>query len=291
MSNVFLSIYPNGCINIYIVIRERGFLTMSYEQRLARRRALKSKLAAREPVFGGWVSYTDPAITETFARAGFDFIAIDIEHTTMSLDDAKRIISAAQGEGVCCMPRPVSHSNDILKPLLEAGSDGMFIQMVQTPDEVRDLINNLKYPPLGRRSYGVNRAHGYGFDFDNYISEWNDSSLLILQIESIKAVDNIDALLSYPEVDGVMIGPYDISGSLGVPGQISHPKVREAGRVVVEAARRAGKSCCTQIADVSIDRVRDAFDQGFTFVILGSDLFVLWKWSEYIRKIIAQVIK
>lgn len=264
---------------------------MSYDERLLRRRRLKAKFQAREKLFGGWVSYTDPSITETFAKAGFDFIAIDMEHTTISLTEAKRIITSAQSEGACCFPRPVSHTNDILKPLLEAGADGLFIQMVETPEQVRALIDNIKFPPVGKRSYGVNRAHGYGFDFDRYITEWNESSSLILQIESIRAVDNIDALLAFPEVDGVMVGPYDISGSLGVPGQTNHPLVRDAGRRVVEAARRAGKSCCTQIADVTPERVRDAFDQGFTFAILGSDLFVLWKWAEDMRGVMREIRK
>lgn len=262
---------------------------MSYDVALARRQALKKKLVNREPVFGGWVSYTDPAITETFAMAGFDFIAIDMEHTTISLTEAKTIITSAQSEGACCLPRPVSHTNDHIKPLLEAGADGMFIQMVETPEQVETLIAAMKFPPVGRRSYGVNRAHGYGFDFDRYINDWNDSSTLILQIESIQAVENIDALLAYPEVDGVMVGPYDISGSLGVPGQTNHPKVREAGQKIIEAAKRAGKSCCTQIADVTPDKVRDAFDQGFTFVILGSDLFILWKWAEDMRAVMGEV--
>lgn len=262
---------------------------MPYSEQLARRIALKQKLVAREPVYGGWVSYADTAITETFAKAGFDFIAIDMEHTTLSLEEAKRIITSAQSEGACCLPRPVSHTNDIIKPLLEAGADGMFFQMVEAPEQVRALIDHMKFPPIGKRSYGVNRAHGYGFDFDQYITEWNDSSSLILQIESITAVENIDALLAFPEVDGVMVGPYDISGSLGVPGQTNHPKVREAGRAIIEAAKRAGKSCCTQIADVTPERVRDAFDQGFTFVILGSDLFVLWKWAEDMRSVMAEV--
>lgn len=262
---------------------------MSHDARLTRRRALKQKLLNREPVFGGWVSCGDPAITEAFAMAGFDFIAIDMEHTTLSLTDARNIITSAQAEGACCLPRPVSHTNDILKPLLEAGADGMFIQMVETPEQVRALIDAMKFPPVGKRSYGVNRAHGYGFDFDAYITEWNDSSSLILQIESITAVENIDALLDFPEVDGVMIGPYDISGSLGVPGQTNHPLVREAGAKVIEAAQRAGKSCCTLIADVSPDKVRDAFDQGFTFMILGGDLFILWKWAENMKAIMAEI--
>jgi 2-dehydro-3-deoxyglucarate aldolase len=266
-----------------VTMPRRSF--MAYQACLAKRLALKEKLRRRAPVFGGCVSYPDPAITETFAKAGFDLIVIDMEHTTISLEEAKRIITSTQAEGACCLPRPVSHSNDIVKPLLEAGADGMFIQMVETPQQVRALIDGIKFPPVGRRSYGVNRAHGYGFDFQNYITDWNDSSVLILQIESITAVDNIDALLAFPEVDGVMIGPYDISGSLGVPGQTDHPKVREAGRRVIEAATAAGKSCCTQIANVTAERVRDAFDQGFTFVILGSDLFVLWKWAEDMQRL------
>lgn len=258
---------------------------MSYADRLAKRKALKTKLKRRERVFAGWVSYADTAITETFAKAGFDLIAIDMEHTTLSLNEAKRIITSAQAEGACCLPRPVSHTNDLIKPLLEAGADGVFIQMVETAEEVEALIKATKFPSVGRRSYGVNRAHGYGFDFDSYITDWNDSSLLILQIESIKAVENIDALLAFDEVDAVMVGPFDISGSLGVPGQTNHPKVREAGRRIVEAAARAGKSCCTQIADVTPERVQDAFDQGFTFVILGSDLFVLWRWADDMRTV------
>lgn len=261
---------------------------MSFNSNLERRKALKAKLRNRERVFGGWVSYPDPAITETFCKAGFDFIAIDMEHTTISLEQAKHVITSCQAEGAACFPRPVSHTNDIIKPLLEAGADGMFIQMVETPEQVETLIDHVKFPPIGRRSYGVNRAHGYGFDFDDYITTWNDSSILVLQIESVTAVENIDALLAFDEVDGVMIGPYDISGSLGIPGQVNHPKVREAAKKVVEAAKRHNKSCCTQVADVSAQAVRDVFEQGYTFVILGSDLFVLWKWAENTRSVLAE---
>jgi 2-keto-3-deoxy-L-rhamnonate aldolase RhmA len=261
---------------------------MSFEAVSKRRGELRRKLRSRERVFGGWVSYPDPSITETFARAGFDFIAIDMEHTTISLEQAKHIIASCRAEGVCCLPRPVSHNNDIVKPLLEAGADGMIIQMVETREEVRRLIDINKFPPIGRRSYGVNRAHGYGFDFDRYITEWNETSTLILQVESIKGVENIDELLDFPEVDGVMVGPYDISGSLGVPGQTNHPKVRDAAKRVVEACAKHGKGCCTQVSAVTPAAVQDVFDQGYSFVILGSDLFVLWRWAEEMRGVVNQ---
>lgn len=232
------------------------------------------------------MSYAHASITETFARAGFDFIAIDMEHSTISIEQAQRIIAASQGGGVPCLPRPVSHSNDWIKPLLESGADGLLVQMVNTPEELEAIIGHLKYPPVGRRSYGINRAQAYGFDFDSYIQEWNDTSTFIIQVESIDAVQNIDKLLEFDAVDGVMIGPYDISGSLGVPGQTSHPLVLDASRKVIAACASCGKSCGTQVADASTDSVKALFDLGYTYAILGSDLFVLWKWAEQMRNLI-----
>ena len=247
------------------------------------RKDLKEKLRRRERLFAGWVSYAHPSITETFARAGFDFIAIDMEHSTISVEQGQRIIAACQGEGVPCLPRPVSHSNDWFKPLLESGADGLLVQMVNTPEEIEAIIADLKYPPVGNRSYGVSRAQAYGFDFDEYIENWNDTSSFIIQVESIQAVENIDKLLAFDEVDGVMVGPYDISGSLGVPGQTTHPLVIEASRKVINACERFNKSCGTQVADATEESVQSLFELGYTFAILGSDLFVLWKWSEQMQ--------
>jgi 2-keto-3-deoxy-L-rhamnonate aldolase RhmA len=251
-----------------------------------RRKTLKTKLASRKPVFAGWVSYSHPSITETFAKAGFDFITIDMEHTPISLEQAQRIIAACQAYDSLCLPRPVSHSNDITKPLLESGADGMLYPMVNTEEELKKIIEYNKYPPVGKRSFGVNRAQEYGFVFDQYIKEWNDHSTLMLQIESIQAVENIESLLKYKEVDGVMIGPYDMSGSLGVPGQTNHPLVLEASKKVIMACEKYGKSCGTQVADVQPDSIQKLFDQGYTYAILGSDLFVLWKWAENMKNYI-----
>ena len=206
-----------------------------------KQKKLKQALRSREKLFAAWVSYSHPSITETFAKAGFDFIAIDMEHSTISLTEGQRIIAACQSEGVPCLPRPVSHSNDFIKPLLESGADGILIQMVNTVEEVSRLIDDIKYPPIGKRSYGVSRAQGYGFDFEEYISNWNQTSTFIIQVESIEAVNNIEKLLSFDEIDAVMVGPYDISGSLGVPGQLSHPKVIEASKRVIKACENFGK--------------------------------------------------
>ena len=111
----------------------------------------------------------------------------------------------------------------------------------------------------------------------------------MLQIESREAVENIEELLSFDEVDGVMIGPYDMSGSFGVPGQVNHPKVMEACQKVVNACKKYKKGCGTQLSDPNIDNINELFDIGYTFVFLGSDLFVLWKWADNISKVISEI--
>lgn len=258
---------------------------------LKNRIKLKEALRNREQLFAGWVSFSHPSISEIFAKAGFDFIGIDMEHSTISISEGQRIIAACQAEGVPCIPRPVSHSNDYFKPLLDSGADGMLIQMVNNASEVKSLINDLKFPPLGNRSYGLNRAQGYGFDFDEYVSTWNESSSLIIQIESIEAVNNIDEILEFEEIDAVMVGPYDISGSLGVPGKLNHPKVLEASKKVIEKCRKYRKSCGTQLNNPDPINIKALYDLGYTYAILGSDLFVLWKWAEKMKGIIDSIRK
>ena len=144
----------------------------------------------------------------------------------------------------------------------------------------------LSHPPIGKRGYGISRAQGYGHNFEEYTSTWNGSSILIIQIESITAVENIEVLLQFEDVDGVMVGPYDISGSLGIPGQIDHLRVREAGQRVAETCKTYGKACGTQDIDPSPESVRDALASGYTFVVLASDVFILWKWGESMSELI-----
>lgn len=256
-----------------------------------KRKKLKESLRRREKLFAAWISYSHPSIAETFAKAGFDFIAIDMEHSTINLSEAQRIIAACQSEEVPCLPRPVSHSDDYIKPLLESGADGILIQMVNTSKDVQNLINNLKFPPIGKRSYGVNRAQGYGFDFNKYITSWNNDSSFIIQVESIEAVENIESLLEFSEVDAVMIGPYDISGSLGVPGELNHKKVISASKKVIDACSKYGKSCGTQLNDPNPKNINNLFEMGYTFAVLGSDLFILWKWAEQMKQIMNSIRK
>lgn len=254
---------------------------------LERRLKLKNKLRNREKTFATWTSIADPQITEAFSHINIDFVGIDIEHGTASFEQCQRIIAASQAYGRCCLPRIDSHSMPMIKRLLDSGADGIIAPMVETPEQVEKLIEWIKFPSVGKRSFGVNRAQDYGHSFSKYVESWNDSSILVIQIESVLGVQNIEKLLAYDEIDAVMVGPYDLSGSLGIPGQIDHPKIKEASQHVTELAAKYGKACGTQVTWPDAVNLHAAFEQGNHFVVLSSDIFLLWKWGEQMNTLIA----
>lgn len=253
-------------------------------------RAAAPKLfAGRRRVFGAWTSLGHPSITEMFATAGVDFVGIDLEHSTISQEQAQRIMAAAQAAGVACLPRVAEMNGSHIRRLLDSGADGLIVPNVTHPDQVADLITWCKYPPLGKRSFGVARAQGYGRQFDAYVAGWNARSSLIIQIEAMDGVERIDALLAPEAIDGVMVGPYDLSGTLGVPGQLDHPRVRRACAKVIDACRQAGKACGTQLVAPDRAQVEAAFAAGYTFVVLASDVFILSRWSEQTQALVRAV--
>jgi len=253
------------------------------------RTTLRKRLAARAPIFGAWTSIGSAQITEMFTASTVDFVGIDLEHSTISQEQSQRIIAAAQAAGVACLPRVASHNGEQVKRLLDSGADGVIVPMVSTVAEVEAIVSWTKYTPAGKRSFGIARAQDYGDRFDDYITRWNQRSVIIIQIESVQGADNAEALLSHPEIDGVMIGPYDLSGSLGVPGQLEHPSVTAAVQRVIDVTRRLGKACGTQLVEPTVAGIDAAYAAGHSFIVLASDVFILAAWSRRMRDVVQTV--
>jgi 2-dehydro-3-deoxyglucarate aldolase len=176
-----------------------------------------------------------------------------------------------------------------VKRLLDAGADGIIVPMVSSLAEVERLAGWFRYPPEGHRSFGVARAQRYGAAFDEYAASWNAVGCLIIQIESMAGVDEAETMLRHDAVDGVMVGPYDLSGSLGVPGDLNHPRVEAACERILHACAAAGKTCGTHLIEPDLDRIGRALAAGYTLVVLASDVFILGKWSERMSGVLADV--
>ncbi len=258
---------------------------MNMHELTERRKQIKQKFLGVKTIFGTWTSLGDPQITEMFAHSSCDFVGIDIEHGTHSFSECQRIMAAAQAGGSLCFPRIASHNPEMIKRLLDSGADGIIVPMVETEADVSRMLDAIKYPSLGRRSFGMNRAHNYGFDFDGYVNAWNESSTFIVQIESLKGLENLDSILSNPHVDGAMLGLYDLSGSLGIPGEIEHPKIQEALASFANSCKKHGKSCGTHVVEATEATIAKKIEEGSNFIVCASDIFLMWKWAESQKEI------
>jgi 2-dehydro-3-deoxyglucarate aldolase len=241
--------------------------------------ALRRQFRARAQLFGAWMSIGHPEIASLFARAKGDFVGIDLEHTTIGLAVAQMIIRVCHEHRRACLPRIFPGNLEQMRRLLDAGADGIIVPQVSSPKDVDRMVETLRYPPEGKRSFGVAAAHAYGRAFEVYVRSANDSLSLLIQVETAAGVEHIEAIASHPSVDGVLIGPYDLSGSLGIPGQLTHPRVVEACGRVTAVCAKASISCGLHLVYPDVEEIRLQLGAGFTFLVLGSDIFNLWQRS------------
>jgi len=248
-------------------------------QPLAMAAALRRRLQARRRTFGSWISIGHPEIASLFATGLGHFIGVDLEHMTTELSTVQSMIRACHEHRRACLPRIFPGNLEQVRRLLDGGADGMIVPQVSTPEDIDRVVDVMRYPPAGQRSFGVAAAHEYGRAFDAYVRAANESLPLIIQVETMAGVENIHALAAHPAVDGIMIGPYDLSGSLGVPGALTHPKVLEASERVIAACAKAAKSCGLHLVHPSREEMDAKLASGLTFLVLGSDVFNLWHRS------------
>jgi 2-dehydro-3-deoxyglucarate aldolase len=238
---------------------------------------IKDKLQRGEVSLGSWMSLAHVSNAEILANAGYDWVAIEIEHTAIAMSEALRLIIAIEGRGAAPLVRMAGIDPLQAKAALDSGAAGVLVPLVNTKADAELSVKMTKYPPLGFRGMGVARAHGYGQSFDEYVRRANDDTLLIVQIEHIDAVWNIEEILSVPGIDGTFIGPYDLSASLGIPGQVDHADVQGAKQRVLEATLARGLTAGIHLLHPStaVENLRQCVAQGYRFIALGSDIMFL----------------
>ena len=232
-----------------------------------------------------------PSIAEIFALAGFDWVVVDTEHSAIDLSETLRLLIAIEQRNAIALVRLAGIDPVQAKAVLDSGASGVIVPMVNTKAEAELAVAMTKYPPLGFRGAGLARAHDYGDRFDEYVRTANENSLLIVQIEHKNAVANIDEILSVPGIDGTFIGPYDLSMSLGIPGQLSHPDVAAAKKKVVEATRARGLVAGIHLVDPTsavVDSAK-ALDEGYRFIALGTDAQLLRHGARALRGAVGQL--
>jgi 2-keto-3-deoxy-L-rhamnonate aldolase RhmA len=236
---------------------------------------IKAALRQGQAVVGSWMSLGDTGVAEVMAGAGFDFLTVDLEHSAITLQQAQELIRVVSLSGVCPLARLSSNDPTQIKRVLDLGAAGIIVPMVNSEAEAQAAVAACKYPPMGRRSVGLSRAQGYGPGFDAYFSAANDDTLVVVQIEHAEAVERAEAILSVPGIDAYLIGPYDLSASLGLAGQLDHPHVVEAVARVRAVARRLGVPAGFHLVAPDSERLVRLINDGYQLVAYSVDFMLL----------------
>jgi 2-dehydro-3-deoxyglucarate aldolase len=236
-------------------------------------RSIKDALRRDEPTVGTWLTLAHPTVAELLAMAGFEWVVIDTEHSAVDVSEVLRMVIAVEQRGAIPLCRLASIDPVQAKSVLDSGAAGILVPMVNTREDAELAVRMVKYPPDGFRGAGLARAQDYGDRSDEYFRRANDDTLLIVQIEHKDGVANIEEILDVPGIDGTFIGPYDLSMSLGLPGQLDHPQVVAAKNRVLEATRKRGLAAGIHLVHPrrAADECQAAIAAGYRFLALSTD--------------------
>jgi 2-keto-3-deoxy-L-rhamnonate aldolase RhmA len=238
---------------------------------------IKARLKAGTPVLGTWLSIPSTDIVEILCGAGIDFLTVDMEHSAITLTQAHELMRVASLMNVAPLVRLPSNDATLIKRVLDCGAAGIIIPMVNSAAEAAAAVAAVRYPPAGRRSVGIARAQGYGPGFDDYVKRANRDLLVIPQIEHVHAVDNIDAILSVEGIDAFIIGPYDLSASLNLTGNLGHRRVQAALDRVLDAGRRHRVPAGFHFVDPEVEPFVNRVREGFLMAAYSVDFLLIGK--------------
>jgi 2-dehydro-3-deoxyglucarate aldolase len=246
-------------------------------------KSFRARLRDGEQLIGTLVSLPSPEIVEILVDTGFDWLFIDCEHAPFDAAGAQALLQAA-GERCACVIRVPVGDEVWIKKALDIGAAGIIVPQVNTPEQAKRIIQLCKYPPTGTRGVGIARAHRYGYGFKDYVERANDDIAVILQAEHIEAVRNIEAIVALPGIDAVLVGPYDLSASMGLMGQVGDTQVKKAIATVSKACRKAKLSIGA--FGVTAKAVEGFIKDGFNLIAVGADvLFISSAATETLNKL------
>jgi 2-dehydro-3-deoxyglucarate aldolase len=245
--------------------------------------SLRSRLLRGDLLVGTLLTLSSNEVMEILAGVGFDWLFIDLEHSPMDAQAAQTLLQAAGGRVDCILRVPLNDEIWI-KKALDTGVAGVMIPQVNTAEEALRGVRFCKYPPQGGRSVGLARAQGYGASLQEYLATANEMTAVIIQVEHISAVQNIEKILAVDGVDAVLIGPYDLSASMGLGGKVEHPEVQTAVARVRETCLAHGKT--VGIYTGSAESARELIQAGYRLLALSTDTLLLRQAAaDMIRKV------
>lgn len=239
----------------------------------------KEMIARGERPLGIFFDTASTYVMECLGRTGLDFVIIDNEHSPIEAESSAEFIRAAELCGLSPLARVREISRPAVLKLLDVGAQGLIVPNVKSVEQVRELVSYSKYYPVGQRGFCPSRKDGWGFDGLGSVPEtmahFNEQTLLIPQCETVEALDRIELITAIDGVDGIFVGPYDLSISMGIPGRFDAPEFQAALDRILAACRAAGKFCI--FFSGSPEGVAAGYRRGFDAMAYSLDAALLIK--------------
>jgi len=242
--------------------------------RLEKVREIRTALRSGSASIGSWMQIPDSNIAEIMGRAGYQWVAIDMEHGPVSVSQLPDIFRALELGGTLPLARVASPLPINCRQALDQGAAGVVIPMISSAAQLQAIISECHWPPRGRRGVGFQRANVFGKFFDAYVQEAQES-LVVAQIEHIGAVNNLEAIVKVEGLDAIMIGPYDLSASLGITGEFENKKYKDVLKKILEVCAKHKMPCGIHVVQPDTKMLEQRIKEGYTFIAYGVDTVFL----------------
>jgi 2-keto-3-deoxy-L-rhamnonate aldolase RhmA len=237
-----------------------------------RPKMLKQKLRNNQLTLGSWITLGHSSIAEILALAGYDWLVVDMEHTTISIEQAGDLIRVIDLCGVAPLVRLTSNHPDQIKRVMDSGAHGIVVPMVNSVDDAKRAVAATRYAPQGIRGVGLARAQKFGPGFQDYLQWQKDGPVVIVQIEHQDALAHLDDIFSVPGVDGFIIGPYDLSCSMGMPGEFERPEFKAAMQRILATGLRMNFPAGLHLVEPDPARLAKLIEDGYRFIAYSVDV-------------------
>ena len=257
----------------------RALVHLRIMNRSAAVRALREKLRSGGISVGSWMQLPEASIAEILASGQFDWVTLDLEHGQIGYEKLPDLFRAIESKEKLGFARLIAGNEIECKRALDAGAAGLIIPMVESADQMSAIMSFSKWPPAGRRGVAFSRANLFGREFTTYIEE-AQSPFIVPMIESIKAVKDLESICSVPGIDALLVGPYDLSASMGAVGEFESAAFLGAMDRILQIAEQHGIPCGIHVVQPNKLEVQTRIRGGFRFIAYSLDVVVLSAFSS-----------
>jgi len=240
---------------------------------------IRNLLRQGDPVIGSWIHIPHGSVAEIMGAAGYDWVAVDMEHGAISVHQLPDLCRGLELGGTLPLVRIAEVAPSNCKQALDAGAGGIILPMIRNGEQLKSVADACRWPPSGSRGVGFSRANLFGKHFEGYREE-AQSPFLVAMVEDAEAVSSLDGILSVEGLDAILIGPYDLSASLGVTAQFHHPRFLEAMDAISESCSRSGMPFGVHVVEPNPNVLSENIDKGMRFIAYGIDAVFLYTLAQ-----------